>query len=47
MLQVKNKQQVYLVGLNASLGSFLYGFEIANVSSLRKLYANANNLTYD
>ncbi len=47
MLQVKNKQQVYFVGLNASLGSFLYGYEIANISSLRKLYANANNLTYD
>jgi len=47
MLQVKNKQQVYMVGINASLGSFLYGYEIANISSLRKLFANANNLTYD
>jgi hypothetical protein len=47
MWPVKNKQLVYMVGINASLGSFLYGYEIANISSLKKLFANANNLTYD
>lgn len=44
MLRIKNKKHVYIVGLNASLGSFLYGYEIANISSLKKLFANANNL---
>ena len=47
MLIVKDKRLVYLIGINASLGSFLYGYEAVNISSLEKLFANVNNLTFD
>lgn len=34
MLKVKDKKLVYMIGINAALGQFLYGYEAVNISSL-------------
>lgn len=42
MLRVKDKKEVYRVAINASMGSFLFGYELVNISSLERLFKNAN-----
>ena len=34
MLRVKDKKEVYRVAVNAALGSFLFGYELVNISSM-------------
>lgn len=42
MLREKDRSEVYKVAVNAALGSFLFGYELVNISSLQHLYQNAN-----
>lgn len=45
MLRVKDKTEVYKVAINAAMGSFLFGYQLVNISSLELLFKNANDLT--
>mgnify|MGYP003683888375 CR=1 FL=1 len=35
---------MYLVAINATLGSFFFGYELVNISSLERLFKNKNEL---
>lgn len=45
MLREKDRAEVYKVAVNAALGSFLFGYQLVNISSLQLLFQNANDLT--
>lgn len=45
MLRDKDRAEVYKVAVNAALGSFLFGYQLVNISSLQLLFQNANGLS--
>ena len=45
MLRVKDKREVYKVAINAAMGSFLFGYQMVNISSLAQLFRQVNQLT--
>jgi hypothetical protein len=45
MLREKDRAEVYKVAVNAALGSFLFGYELVNISPLQLLFQNKNHLS--
>lgn len=44
MLREKDRAEVYKVAVNAALGSFIFGYQLVNISPLQILFQNKNNL---